>query len=127
MISGITGKPGAKIAVEHEHFRGGIRVLLWNDDCYYRCTFEQVPHEPTMSVPTDESFLRFSHDEAKRLAQALYDAGIRPDTSMGEPMPTMFAQSEHIGDLRKSVEAQGTIITTMLDGLLQSCKQEQNK
>lgn len=113
MIGGITGKPGAKIAVEHEYFRGGVRVLLWNEDCYYRCTFEQVPHDDTMSMPVDESFLRFSTEEAQALCQALSDAGFKPDGGSGGPAQ-IEALKANLNDIRQMVSIETGHVTRLL-------------
>ena len=100
MNNGVTGKPGARIAVEHEHFRDGVRVLLWNEDSYYRCTFEQVPHNEGVVVPTNDSFLRFSNDEAQALCQALHDSGFKPSNGSGNPAH-ISALEANLNDLRQ--------------------------
>jgi len=112
MEHGITGKPGTKIAVEHEHFRGGVRVLLWNEESYYRCSFEQVPHDDTMSTPRDESFLRVSVEEAQALCQALSDAGFKPEGGSGGPAHIEAIQ-QNANDLRMMLSIEGSHIARL--------------
>lgn len=116
MIGGITGKPGAKIAVEHEHFRDGVRVLIWNEEFYYRCTFEQVPHDQTMTVPNDESFIRFTNAEAQALCQALSDAGFKPDDGSGNPAHVRALES-NLNDVRQMVSIETGHVTRLLSSV----------
>ncbi len=107
-MNGISLKGGAKIAVEHEHFREGVRILFWDDDTYYTCQFTSIPMtDETKAVNLNEPFFRMSNAEAQTLTEALHMAGFRPRDGQGTTSQIEALQA-NLNDLRGMVQIESS-------------------